>query len=134
MKVSSIGSEAIQIQIDGEDYSIADIVHKELLGIKHVKFAGVAPPHPLIKTITIQLHTDGDDANELLKEAVNNAQERTKEILDVVKKEFPDSVKPLRARAAPEHSPTTPPSEPRPEQMTEVAQTATQDTETRTTS
>jgi DNA-directed RNA polymerase subunit L len=93
MKINSLGNDAIQIQIDGEDYSVADIVHKELLGVKHVKFAGVAPPHPLIKTLTIQVHTDGGDANELLKQAVTNAQARTKEILDAAISEFPDAVK-----------------------------------------
>jgi DNA-directed RNA polymerase subunit L len=98
MKISSIGSEAIQIQIDGEDYSIADIVHKELLGIRSVKFAGVAPPHPLIRTLTIQVHTDSADGSEVLTEALNNAQERTKEILEAVRNQFPDAVKPPQAR------------------------------------
>jgi DNA-directed RNA polymerase subunit L len=96
MKISSISSEAIQIQLDGEDYSVADIVHKELLGIKRVKFAGVAPPHPLIKTLTIQVHTDGGDNNEVLKEAVNKAQERTREILEAIQKQFPNVVKPVK--------------------------------------
>src|SRR5579863_4087946 len=104
MKINSLGNEAIQIQIDGEDYSVADIVHKELLGVKHVKFAGVAPPHPLIKTLTIQVHTDGGNANELLKQAVSNASEKTQEILEAVKKEFPDVLKqsPRSEKAVPE--------------------------------
>jgi DNA-directed RNA polymerase subunit L len=123
MKISSLGGEAIQIQIDGEDYSVADIVHKELLGIKRVKFAGVAPPHPLIKTLTIQLHTDGVDSNEVLKQAIDNAQERTREILDAVKREFPDAVKPVRARTVAERPSVTTAAESRPEEKTEPAQT-----------
>jgi len=109
MKINSLGNDAIQVQIDGEDYSVADIVHKELLSVKHVKFAGVAPPHPLIKTLSIQVHTDGSagaDANELLKEAVTNALERMGEIMDVTKKVFPDAIKPTVSHA--------PPSEPQP--------------------
>lgn len=132
MKISSIGSEAIQVQIDGEDYSVADIVHKELLAIKHVKFAGVAPPHPLIKTLTVQIHTDGGEPNELLKQAVTNAQEKTKEILDAAKKEFPDAVRPVRARPVSEHPVATPSPEPQPEQKTDVAETSTQETENST--
>lgn len=96
MKINSIGNDAIQIQIEGEDYSVADIVHKELLGVKHVKFAGVAPPHPLIKTLTIQVHTDGGDANDLLKQATANAQAITQEILEAARSEFPDAIKPAR--------------------------------------
>ncbi len=106
-KINSIDSDAIQVQIDGEDYSVADIVHKELLSVKHVKFAGVAPPHPLIKTLSIQLHTDGSagaDANELLKEAVTNAMERMDEIMDATKKVFPDAIKPTVSRAPPSQS------------------------------
>ncbi|MDH2899615.1 MAG: RpoL/Rpb11 RNA polymerase subunit family protein [archaeon] len=132
MKISSIGSEAIQVQIDGEDYSVADIVHKELLGIKHVKFAGVAPPHPLIKTLTVQIHTDGGEPNELLKQAVTNAQEKTKEILDAAKKEFPDAVRPVRALPVSEHPVATPSPEPQSDQRTDVAETSTRETESST--
>jgi DNA-directed RNA polymerase subunit L len=102
MKLNSIGGDAIQVQIDGEDYSVADIIHKELLNVKHVKFAGVAPPHPLIKTLSIQVHTDGSsgaEANELLKEAVTNAQAKMEELMDVTKKIFPDAIKLTRVRA-----------------------------------
>lgn len=93
LQINSVGHSAIQVQIDGEDYSLADIVHKELLNVKHVKFAGVAPPHPLIKTLTIQVHTDGADANKVLKEAVKMSQERVSELLSVAKKAFPDAIK-----------------------------------------
>ena len=69
LKVVSIADNAVQIQIDKEDYSIADIVHRELLNVKHVKFAGVPPPHPLLKTLTIQVHTDGASPMKLINEA-----------------------------------------------------------------
>ena len=95
MKINSIGGDAIQVQIDGEDYSIADIVHKELLNVKKVKFAGVAPPHPLIKTLTMQIHTDGGDSKKLLKEAVERAQEKMSEIMSSTKKAFPDAIRPF---------------------------------------
>lgn len=107
MKINSIGSDAIQVQIDGEDYSIADIVHKELLNVRHVKFAGVAPPHPLIKTLSIQVHTDGSagaEANELLKEAVSQAQAKMNEIMEAAKEAFPDAIKPVRSRPPPVES------------------------------
>ena len=75
--------------MDGEDYSVADIVHKELLNVKHVKFAGVAPPHPLIKTLTLQIHTDGADANKVLRDALAACQAKLADLLVVAKQTFP---------------------------------------------
>ncbi|MGI0079427.1 MAG: RpoL/Rpb11 RNA polymerase subunit family protein [Nitrososphaerales archaeon] len=97
LKINSLGNSAIQVQIDEEDYSLADIVHEELLSEKHVKFAGVAPPHPLIKTLVIQVHTDGADANKALKEAVRISQEKVSELLSVAMQTFPDAVRSPRS-------------------------------------
>jgi DNA-directed RNA polymerase subunit L len=132
MKINSIGSDAIQVQIDGEDYSVADIVHKELLSVKHVKFAGVAPPHPLIKTLSIQLHTDGSagpDANELLKEAVTNALERMEEIMDATKKAFPEAIKPTVSHppSSEPQSKEVPATVTEPPKAVEVSETKTED-------
>lgn len=90
LKVSTVADNAVQVQIDKEDYSIADIVHKELLGVKHVKFAGVPPPHPLIKTLTIQIHTDGAKASKCLEEAVESSRAKVAELLQVAKEAFPE--------------------------------------------
>jgi len=89
LKLQSSADNAIQIQIDKEDYSIADIVHRELLNVKHVKFAGVPPPHPLIKTLTIQLQTDGADPRKVLGEALELSQSRIKDLLKLGLETFP---------------------------------------------
>jgi DNA-directed RNA polymerase subunit L len=89
LKINSLSKEAIQVQIDGEDYSICDILHKELLNLKHVKFAGVAPPHPLIKTLTLQFHTDGADGNKILAEAIQNANKKLDDLLRLGQQSFP---------------------------------------------
>ena len=91
LKVNSIAENAISVQIDKEDYSVADIVHKELLSVKHVKFAGVPPPHPLIKTLTIQIHTDGSKPTKALLEAIEISQEKISELLSAAKQAFPSS-------------------------------------------
>ncbi len=91
LKVNSLADNAISVQIDKEDYSIADIVHRELLNVKHVKFAGVPPPHPLIKTLTIQIHTDGSKPTKALLEAIEIAQEKISELLTAAKQAFPSS-------------------------------------------
>jgi len=89
VKVVSIADNALQIQIDKEDYSVADIVHKELLNVKHVKFAGVPPPHPLLKTLTVQVHTDGTAPMKLVNEALDLAKERVAELLKEANDVFP---------------------------------------------
>jgi DNA-directed RNA polymerase subunit L len=92
LKVNSIADNAISVEIDKEDYSVADIVHKELLSIKHVKFAGVPPPHPLIKTLTVTVHTDGSKPTKALLEAIEIAQAKVSELLDATKQAFPNVV------------------------------------------
>ncbi len=92
LKINSIAEKAIQVQVECEDYSVADILHKELLSTKHVKFAGVAPPHPLLKVLTMQIHTDGADANSILNEALTNAGKKLDELLSLAKQAFPDSI------------------------------------------
>jgi DNA-directed RNA polymerase subunit L len=90
LKVVSVAENTIEVQIDKEDYSLADIVHKELLNVKHVRFSGVPPPHPLIKTLTIQVHTDANgNPSKALKEALDLAQAKVTELLNISKEIFP---------------------------------------------
>ena len=91
LKFETIADNAITVQIEKEDYSVADILHKELLNVKHVKFAGVPPPHPLIKTLTVQLHTDGSKPAKVLLEAIDISQKRVSELLSVANAVFPST-------------------------------------------
>ena len=91
LKVNSIADNAISVQIEKEDYCLADIVHKELLNVKHVKFAGVPPPHPLIKTLTIQIHTDGGKPAKALLEAIEISQEKLSDLLVEARQIFPST-------------------------------------------
>jgi len=89
LKIIPVGQGAVQVLIEKEDYSIADIVHKELMNVKHVKFAGVAPPHPLIKTLTIEVSTDSNKPTKALEEALKLSQDRVAELLKLAKEIFP---------------------------------------------
>lgn len=89
LKINPVSESAISVQIEKEDYSIADVVHRELLNVKHVKFAGVPPPHPLIKTLTIQVHTDGSKPAKALIEAIEISQGRVAELLSESRRVFP---------------------------------------------
>ena len=89
LKINSVGDGAVQVVIEKEDYSLADIVHKELMNVKHVKFAGVPPPHPLIKTLTLEISTDTNKPTKALEEALNISQQRVAELLKLAKEIFP---------------------------------------------
>ena len=87
--VNTVADNAISVQIEKEDYSVADILHRELLSVKHVKFAGVPPPHPLIKTLSIQIHTDGSKPTKALLDAIELSQAHVSEHLIAAKQVFP---------------------------------------------
>jgi DNA-directed RNA polymerase subunit L len=89
LKITEVADGAVQVVIDKEDYSIADIVHKELMNVKHVKFAGVPPPHPLIKSLTIEVSTDTSKPVKAVEEALELSRERVAELLKLAKEIFP---------------------------------------------
>jgi len=89
LKINSVADGALQVVLEKEDYSLADIVHKELMNVKHVKFAGVPPPHPLIKTLTIEVSTDTSKPSKALEEALQLSRERVAELLKIAKEIFP---------------------------------------------
>jgi DNA-directed RNA polymerase subunit L len=91
LKLIPMNEETLQVQIENGDYSVSDIIHKELLEVKHVKFAGVAPPHPLIKRLLIQIQTDGElSPDKALEKALQGAQKTVTELLEMARKTFPD--------------------------------------------
>ena len=91
LKINQAGEGAIKVEIEREDYSLADIVHKELLNVKHVKFSGVAPPHPLIKTLTLEVSTDSTNPTKALKDALELSKNRVSELLVLAKEAFPQA-------------------------------------------
>jgi DNA-directed RNA polymerase subunit L len=91
LKINPAGEGSIKVEIEREDYSLADIVHKELLNVKHVKFSGVAPPHPLIKTLTLEVSTDSNNPTKALKEALELSKGRVSELLILAKEAFPQA-------------------------------------------
>ena len=46
VQTTSEGDKGLTVEITGEDYSLAEIVHYELLEEKSVTFAGVLPRIP----------------------------------------------------------------------------------------
>ncbi len=74
------------MEITDEDYSLAEIVHHELLEEKSVTFAGVLPPHPLIKKLVLKVRAQRTKPEKVFANSVERAMETTKELYDGVKK------------------------------------------------
>ena len=70
----------------GEDYSLAEIVHHELLDEKSVTFAGVLPPHPLIKKLVVKVRAQRIKPEKPLLASLERAQVKSRELLEAVTK------------------------------------------------
>lgn len=76
------------MEIVGEDYSLAEIVHHELLEEKNITFAGVLPPHPLIKKLVLKVRTQRIKPEKAFANSVQRAIDTTQELFQDVKKAF----------------------------------------------
>lgn len=74
------------VEVTGEDYSLAEIVHHELLDEKNVTFAGVVPPHPLIKKLTLKVRAQRIKPEKAFLASVERAGSNTHELLEAVQK------------------------------------------------
>ena len=78
--------KGLTVEITGEDYSLAEIVHHELLEEKSVTFAGVLPPHPLIKKLVLKVRAQRVKPDKAFTNSVDRAMETTKDLYNSVKK------------------------------------------------
>ena len=76
------------VEIAGEDYSLAEIVHRELLEEKNVTFAGVLPPHPLIKKLFLRVRAQRIKPEKAFVNSVQRAVDTTGELYKSVEKAF----------------------------------------------
>ena len=88
MQVQTINEDekGLTVEITGEDYSLAEIVHHELLEEKSVTFAGVLPPHPLIKKLVLKVRAQRIKPEKAFANSVERAMETTHQLLDGVEK------------------------------------------------
>ena len=88
MQVQTINEDekGLTVEIAGEDYALAEIVHHELLEEKNVTFAGVLPPHPLIKKLVLKVRAQRVKPEKAFAGGVQRAMDTTQELLDAVKK------------------------------------------------
>jgi len=88
LQASNEGEKGLTVEITGEDYSLAEIVHHELLEEKSVTFAGVLPPHPLIKKLVLKVRSQRVKPEKAFVNSVQRAVETTQELLQSVEKAF----------------------------------------------
>jgi len=76
--------KAFTVEVVGEDYSLAEIVHHELLDEKSVTFAGVLPAHPLIKKLVLKVKAQRIKPEKAFSNSVERASSRTHELLESI--------------------------------------------------
>jgi len=86
--VSREGEREFTVEVTGEDYSLAEIIHHELLDEKNVTFAGVLPPHPLIKKLVIKIRAQRIKPEKAFIGGLEKAQASTHELLEATTKAF----------------------------------------------
>jgi DNA-directed RNA polymerase subunit L len=86
VQTSRDDEKGLTVEITGEDYSLAEIIHHELLEEKSVTFAGVVPPHPLIKKLVIKVRSQRVKPDKAFVSSVERAAATTHELLEEVKK------------------------------------------------
>jgi DNA-directed RNA polymerase subunit L len=86
IQTNSEDEKGLTVEITGEDYSLAEIVHHELLEEKNVTFAGVLPPHPLIKKLVLKVRAQRVKPERAFTNSVERAIQTTHDLYDGVKK------------------------------------------------
>jgi DNA-directed RNA polymerase subunit L len=88
LQVQTINEDekGLTVEITGEDFSLAEIIHHELLEEKSVTFAGVLPPHPLIKKLVLKVRSQRIKPEKAFANSVERAMETTHQLLDGVEK------------------------------------------------
>jgi DNA-directed RNA polymerase subunit L len=86
IQTSHEDDKGFTIEIAGDDYSLAEIVHHELLDEKSVTFAGVVPPHPLIKKLVLKVRAQRVKPEKAFVSSVERAADTTHELLESITK------------------------------------------------
>ena len=86
VQVSRKEDREFTVEVTGEDYSLAEIVHHELLDEKNVTFAGVLPPHPLIKKLVVKVRAQRIKPEKALIAGLERSQVNLRELLNAVNK------------------------------------------------
>ena len=82
------GERDFTVEVTGEDYSLGEIIHHELLDEKNVTFAGVLPPHPLIRKLVLKVRAQRIKPEKAFLAGLEQAQSNSHALLEAVNKAF----------------------------------------------
>ena len=85
-QVTKISKKEIELRIEDEDYSLADVLRQELLTSEEVDFAGVMPPHPLLRRLVIRVRSKKGSPMKCIEEGALRAAKRVKELREAAEK------------------------------------------------
>jgi len=86
IKILRSGENYLELQIDGEEHTVGNLLKGYLLKVPGVKFASYSKPHPLIDSIILKIMTDGSiSPKEALVKAIELAEEDTNKFIEEVK-------------------------------------------------
>lgn len=77
----------LTVEMHNEDYSLAEILHHELLEEKNVTFAGVLPPHPLVPKQVIKIRTQRISPSKAFIAGIDRALEKLRNLKDLLKEQ-----------------------------------------------
>ena len=82
---NSISSKSVEIIIEDEDISLADIIHHELLSDNNVVFAGAVPTHPLLRKTVIRVETKSRNPTDATISSSSKALENIEKLLTMAR-------------------------------------------------
>jgi len=85
LKLATKGSDGLEVEIEGEDISITQIVLDELWKEKTVAFAGVHSPHPLFRKQLLSIRTKQGDPYQTFLAGITRAEAFVKELQEALK-------------------------------------------------
>ena len=86
VKILKETDEYLEIEIEGEEHTLGNLLKGMLLKVPGVKFASYSQPHPLIDTIIIKMMTDGSiKPRDALKKAIEMAENYANKFIEEVK-------------------------------------------------
>lgn len=92
IEIKPISEDMLELYIDEEDYSVADIIRYEILKNKDVIFAGLTQIHPLSRKFLIKIRTKDTPPLEVIVASGKNAIKNVEDLLNNIKKVLKEKV------------------------------------------